>query len=203
MTFNHINRRLHLYLALALLPWIFLYGISAIPFTRNETFNKLYEDGVPQWIMRFERPYDRPTPDGNDEAVLRPFAKQVIDDLGLTVKGAYGAYRPNKHQIIIYVHDFFNDTRATYDIEKHHITIEDKRFRWDQFFTSLHARGGYHQDGILNDLWALIIDIVCIGFVLWVASGIVMWWQLKQTRIWGFVALCGGVLSFAIFLMTL
>ena len=45
-----------------------------------------------------------------------------------------------------------------------------------------------------------IIDLVAIGFVLWVLSGIYMWWQLKQTRIWGYVALGGGCLTFLIFL---
>ena len=30
MTFTHFNRRLHLYLGLALLPWLFMYGISSI-----------------------------------------------------------------------------------------------------------------------------------------------------------------------------
>jgi len=135
--------------------------------------------------------------------VLRPFAKQVIADLGLTVKGAYGAYRPNNNLINIYVHDFFNDTRAIYNIEKKRITVEDKRFRWDQFFTSLHARGGYGQDSFLNYLWAFFIAIACIGFFLWVASGLVMWWQLQQTRMWGYVALGSGMLSFVIFLMVL
>lgn len=203
MSFNLINRRVHLYLALALLPWIFIYGISAIPFTRNETFNKLYDDGVPQWTTRFERPYDRPAPDTFNADTLRPFAKDVITDLGLPIKSAYGAYRPNKRQINVYTHDFFHDTRAVYNIEKQHITVEDKRFRWDQFFTSLHARGGFQQDHFLSDLWAVVIDMVCIGFILWVASGLVMWWQLKQTRTWGFVALGSGILSFVIFLITL
>ena len=35
MTFSHVNRRVHLYLALALLPWFFMYGISSVPFVHN------------------------------------------------------------------------------------------------------------------------------------------------------------------------
>jgi len=36
MTFSHLNRRVHLYAGLALLPWFFMYGISSVPFAHNE-----------------------------------------------------------------------------------------------------------------------------------------------------------------------
>ena len=38
MSFDHFVRRLHLYLALTLLPWFFVYGISSIPFSHNSYF---------------------------------------------------------------------------------------------------------------------------------------------------------------------
>ena len=38
MTFSHLNRRVHLYLGLALLPWFFMYGISSLPFAHNQFF---------------------------------------------------------------------------------------------------------------------------------------------------------------------
>ena len=40
MTFSHLNRRLHLYLGLALLPWFFMYGISSVPFAHNQFFEQ-------------------------------------------------------------------------------------------------------------------------------------------------------------------
>lgn len=203
MTFNHLNRRLHLYLAMVLLPWFLMYGISAIPFTRNAYFNSLYNDGVPMWTTRFEQAYTRPAPENRLPDTLQKFAKAVVTDLNLEVTGSLGAYQPNNRRINVYLVTFWHHTRITYDIENQHIKAEDKRFRWDQFFTTLHARGGYHQDGFLNDLWALIVDIIGLAFILWVASGIYMWWQLKQTRRWGIVALGSGILSFVIFLMVL
>lgn len=203
MSFNHFNRRLHLYLAMILLPWAVMYGISAIPFTRNSYFNELYKDGVPQWTTRYEQAYDRVPPEKWTADVLRPFAKKVIDDLGIEITSAYGAYRPNNREIIVLVFDFWNNTRMRYNIENKTITVQDKRFRWDQFFTSLHARGGYRQDGFLNTTWSVIVDLVSIGFILWVASGLYMWWQLKGTRKWGALAVGSGLISFVIFLMTL
>lgn len=203
MTFNHLNRRLHLYLALILLPWATMYGISAIPFAHNSFFGDLYNDGVPQWTTRFEQPYDRPAPEKWSADVLRPFAKEVLDDLGIEITSAYGAYRPNKRQIMVSAYDFWNTTRLVYDIEKKHIAVQDKRFRLDQFFTSLHARGGFRQGTILDTLWCVIIDLVALGFILWSCSGIYMWWLLKGTRRWGILALGSGCLSFVIFLIAL
>jgi hypothetical protein len=203
MTFNHLNRRLHLYLALILLPWSVMYGISAIPFAHNRFFGDLYDDGVPQWTTRLEQAYDRPAPDQWSADVLRPFAKQVLDDFDIEITSAYGAYRPNKRQIMISAYDFWNNTRLVYDLEKQLITVQDKRFRWDQFFTGLHARGGFRQGTILDTFWCVIIDLVSLGFILWGISGIYMWWLLKGTRRWGMLALGGGFFSFVIFLFTL
>lgn len=200
MTFNHFNRRFHLYLALALLPWFAMYGISSIPFVRNSYFRTLYNDGIPQWTTRLEKAYDRPVPDTDN---YRPFAKQVVQDLGLEIDGAFGIGRPNSRRLNIYLINLWHHTRITYYLHQKQIKVEDKRFRWDQFFTTLHARGGFQQDSVLNDAWAVVVDLVCIGFLLWIASGIIMWWQLSQTRKWGFLALGGGVLSFVIFLLAL
>ena len=38
MTFSHVNRRVHLYLGLFLLPWLFMYGISSLPFAHAPFF---------------------------------------------------------------------------------------------------------------------------------------------------------------------
>lgn len=203
MSFNHFNRRLHLYLAMALLPWVFMYGISAIPFTRNAYFNDLYKDGIPQWTTRLEQPYDRAVPSEKTPETLQAFAKEVVQDLLPDDSRGAGAYSPNARQVNVYLVDFWHHTRIIYRVDKQTVKVEDKRFRWDQFFTTLHARGGYHHDRFLHDLWAFIVDLVCIGFILWVASGIVMWWQLKQTRRWGAIALGAGVVSFIAFVIAL
>jgi hypothetical protein len=39
MTFNHLNRRTHLFLALALLPWVLIYGISSLIIHHRDWFN--------------------------------------------------------------------------------------------------------------------------------------------------------------------
>ena len=56
MTYSHLNRRLHLYLGLALLPWFFMYGISSVPFAHSQYFDRLdAATGLPLWTLRAER----------------------------------------------------------------------------------------------------------------------------------------------------
>ena len=83
MSFNHFNRRLHLYLAMVLLPWVFMYGISSIPFTRNAYFNNLYKDGVPMWTTRLEQSYDRAVPVEKTPENLQAFAKHFSRELNV------------------------------------------------------------------------------------------------------------------------
>ena len=58
MTLSHINRRLHLYLGLALLPWFFMYGISSIPFAHTPFFERRdAAKRLPLWTLRAEKTF--------------------------------------------------------------------------------------------------------------------------------------------------
>ncbi len=199
MTFNHLNRRLHLYLALTLLPWFFMYGISSIPFSHNEYFEaRDRAKGEPLWTQRFERPYDVPVPAEGD---LRPWAAGIVADAGLQ-GSAYGAYRQSPDQINVYVYSFWKSTQIKYFVSEKRLVAEDRRFRFEHFLTGMHAKGGFEQGGFHN-LWGVVIDVVCLGMLLWVVTGLIMWWKLPSTRKWGWLALAGGVFSFALFLVAL
>ena len=198
MPFNLFVRRLHLYLALFLLPWFFIYGLSSLPFSHRTWFDKLYDDGVPTWNLRLERPYDRPVP---ANANLREIGGEIMKDLG--IKDAFGVYQPNDRQLNVYAYTFRTATQVTYHLDKKLIRVEDRRFRWDQFLTGMHARGGFENKTVLNIAWAIVVDVVCIGFLLWIATGIYMWWQIPRTRYWGYLALGAGTVLFAVFLTAL
>lgn len=199
MKLLHLNRRIHLYLALSLLPWFLMYAVSSVPFSHGAYFEELDRaKGQPQWTPAGERTgYEVAIPEGPD---LRPFADQVVKDTGL--KGAYGAYRQSANQINVYVYTFWKSTQAKYFVDEKRLVIEDRRFRWDHFLTGMHAKGGF-VDGGLHNVWAVLVDVACLGFLLWVVTGLVMWWKLPQTHRWGWVALGSGVVSFAVFLWKL
>jgi hypothetical protein len=198
MTLHHLNRRIHLYLALFLLPWFIMYGLSSIPFSHNQYFEARDKaKGLPLWTKRFERSYEITVPEGNE---LKPVGDRIMKDTGLT--GAYGTYRQSPNQVNVYVYTFWQSTQVKYFVAEKKLLGEDRRFRWDHFLTGMHAKGGFEQGG-LHNLWGVVVDLVCLGMLMWIFTGLVMWWSLPSTRIWGWVALGSGVFSFALFLWRL
>jgi hypothetical protein len=199
MTFPQFNRRLHLYLGLALLPWFLMYGASSIPFAHNQFFeNRDKAKGVPLWTTRVAKPYTIDVPANGD---LRPVGASIVQDLGL--EGSYGAYRQSPDQLNVYVYTFLHSTQVKYFIKEQRITVEDRRFRFDQFLTGMHARGGFEQDGILPKAWGAIVDVACLGMLLWIFSGVYMWWSMPGLRSWGWLAFLGGIGSYVLFMMKL
>ncbi|MBM3724536.1 MAG: hypothetical protein FJW40_03800 [Acidobacteria bacterium] len=191
MKFHHINRRTHLYLALALLPWFLIYGVSSIPFSHPRWMGDRYEkDGIPQWTVKYEKPFDLPmTQPGRQreagESILR----------GENIGGAFGVMLQGT-KVVVFQHTFLTAMRLTYDSGKKTLTVEERRFRWDHFLTGMHARGGFEQASLADDLWAVIVDLVCLGMIVWIASGLIMWWNLRSVRRSGWAAIVTGLALF-------
>lgn len=198
MDFNLVNRRTHLYLAMFLLLWFLMYGVSSLPINHPDWFRQTDGVGEPQWSVTFDREYNLEVAEGAD---LRSVGTQILKDAGL--EGSFNAGRPAPERIIVNRFDFWSLQRLTYFIEEGRLLAETRRFRWSQFLVRMHVRGGFRQDSILADAWAVIVDVVCVAMLIWIASGIYMWWLIRKTRLWGAVALGGGLLSFLFFLWAL
>ncbi len=201
MTYSHLNRRVHLYLGLFLTPWVLMYAVSSIPFAHNVFFEQRDKAlNLPLWTKTFEGAYDLgPIPEAGS---LRPLAAKVARDFRLQDE-SFGAYRPNPQQLIVYVHTFWRATQLRYYVNEKRIVVERRRFRWEHFLTGMHARGGFEDHRFFPVAWSLVVDLVCLGFLLWIVSGIYMWWSLPGLRNWGWVAVVGGMLSFILFLWRL
>ena len=52
------------------------------------------------------------------------------------------------------------------------------------------------QPTVRYGLWAVLVDVACLGILLWIGSGLLMWWRLAKLRAWGAIAVSGGILSF-------
>ena len=185
MTFLLVVRRLHLYLGLFLLPWVVLFGVSSYPFNHPA-------QEQPKWAVRLDRPYTLDTPPGSD---LRTIGSRLHAEAGFSGAGFY-VNQPNPKRINVHHPDFFHPTRITYFVEEKRLLAEDREFVWRQFLTSMHAHAGYELDSFWNTVWGVTIDVVCIAFVVWIASGLIMWWMLPGSRRWGWVAIAGGLVSF-------
>ncbi len=203
MTLGHLNRRVHLYLGLALLPWFLMYGISSIPFAHSAFFDERDRaKGQPDWTLRFERIVDVEVPATDEPAALRDLGARLLAEARIAGT-AFGTYRQAPSQINVYWSSFWHSTQLEYFADERRLRVKDRRFRWDHFLTGMHARGGFEQDGFLQNSWSAVVDLVSLGMIVWVGSGLYMWWGIPAHRRWGWLAIAAGTGSFLLFAVRL
>lgn len=66
------------------------------------------------------------------------------------------------------------------------------------FLQRLHLARMYSPHWNVRWFWALMVDLMFLSMVFWGVSGILMWWQIKRTRLWG-----GGFLVASVICATL
>jgi hypothetical protein len=198
MDFQHINRRLHLYLGMFLLPWVLVFAVSSLILSHAGAIRR-WDRVTPQWKTTVEREYSIPVPPGAD---LRQVGASVLKDLGMP--GPFFAGRPGPGRININPVEFWKRQRVAYFIDQKKIVVQTlEPVRWHQILVGMHLRSGYRQEDFLSDLWAVALDLVCVGFLLWVVSGVYMWWHIRPSRFWGLTALIGGLAWFVFLLFAL
>jgi uncharacterized iron-regulated membrane protein len=195
MSFLLVVRRIHLYLGLFLLPWVIMFAVSSIP------INHTYAADPPKWTTRADVPFAALVPSPGED--LHPLGRQMMEAAG--VSGGFFVNRPNPRQINVNHPNFFHPTRVFYYIDQKRLLAEDREFVFRQFITGMHTRGGYNLGGFWDVVWAVFVDIASVALVLWIISGLIMWWKLPGTglRRWGWLAIAGGLISFAAIISTL
>jgi hypothetical protein len=192
MTFGHFVRRAHLYAGLFLLPWVIMFGVSTIPINHQtpEPAN---------WTRIGEHTFDAPVPDAAEN--LRPLGREMMKAAG--VEGGYWIFRVNPKHVQAGHPDFLSPIRLNYFPAEKRLTVEKRPFSVRPFLSGMHTRSGYDTGGTWDTAWAVFIDIVCVGLILWIASGIYMWWGLPSTRRWGWLAIATGIVCFGVIIAAL
>jgi len=197
ITFDKFNRRAHLYLGLFLMPWLLMYGVSSFlvihPWLPTEE---------PARELLFERAYSRTVNiQGRDNGPeMRAAAQEIIKDCNL--EGAFWVRKPNPDSLYIERFSFRDTISLTYSITDQRLTAERQTLRWPQVAVRLHFRVGTDQPTLGNKLWGLLVNLACIGIIIWIASGLIMWWRLPRFRAWGAVAVGGGIVFFLLLVWT-
>jgi hypothetical protein len=192
MTFAHFVRRAHLYTGLFLMPWVIMFGVSTIPINHQSP-------EPANWTPIAERTFDAPVPAAEEN--LRPLGRQMMNAAG--IEGGYWVYRVNPGQVQVGHPDFLSPVRMNYFAADKRLVVERRPFSLRPFLSGMHTRGGYDMGGFWDSVWAVFVDAVCVGLILWIASGIYMWWGLPATRRWGWLALGAGTACFAVIIATL
>ena len=113
-------------------------------------------------------------------AGLRAFGATLLEEAGIDGT-SFGTYRQSPTQVNVYCVLVLDVDAAEVLRDQKKLTVEDRRFRWDHFLTGMHARGGFEQESLLDRSWSVVVDLVCVAMVLWIASGLYMWWGSPDT----------------------
>lgn len=200
---SHIIRRTHLYLALFGLPWIVMYGVTAIAFTHAGWFEKpkdLYNSFSDAWTEEGSWECDVVIPPQGE--ISRSISAELVAIAGVEAD-AFGGYRSGSNEVSVYFPSFHELRRLTYRVAEKRLYLHRSEPPLQNTLSGMHGRAGYQHDGILNFVWALMVDVTSVGFVLWVLTGLYIWWQSPTIRLWGAAALIGGIVSFVAFLVLL
>ncbi len=194
--FETWNRKIHIYLGLFMLLFIWLFSVSGL-FMNN-----------PKWFHgNVERtPTDIPVTysEGLDEVAR---AKELRDQLGLegeiilraqrnTEKFFFMVMRPNKR------------FGVSVDLATKVATVNHVKPQPVGILGDLHTFSGVRaiwnepvqeRDWIMTRIWSFSIDVVSIGLILIVLSSLYMGLKIKENRPWAVASLAFGVLTCSFF----
>jgi hypothetical protein len=193
VSFSIVLRRIHLYLALFLTPWVLMYTVSTVYMNHKPRPGK-----PPVWELSQETTYDGVFPDG---ATHQAMARQILTSLDLD--GAHQASRRPDGTVVIQRLAAVQPLRLTFTPESRKLVIERQKPDGGAFLERMHRRRGFQHPYGLDDIWAFLVDLFIAAMVFWALSGLWLWWEMKVTRKLGLLALVGGIALFGFFLAVL
>jgi hypothetical protein len=197
------NRKLHFYLGLYLLFFIWLFCFTGL------LLNHPKWSFADFWPTRKQDTYTSP--------IRRPAAagdlaqaKDVLAQLGLAGEIEWTTARADADRL-----DFraghpgtMYEIRA--DFARGAASVQRIRVNAWGVIRILHTFTGVRlgdtrntRDWALTNVWAAAMDAVAIGLIVMVLGSYYMWWRLRRKRTWGTVALAAGALACGLFLIGL
>jgi len=196
--FSKVLRRTHMYLGLFFMPWMLMYALSTMAMNHRQFFLAKYGGEMVRWEKEQEQNYADAFP---DDADLKAVGLRVLTRLGLE-GGAYNARRsPDGQTVAVFRDDPVVPRRITYSPANQTLLVEKQVFRMPAFLERMHRRRGFQTDYFLTDAWGLMVDLAITAMILWVLTGLWMWWELRTTRGAGALFFAIGTGLFAFFIV--
>ncbi len=192
-------RRIHMYFALFLTPWVLMYAISAFIFNHFETIRDWYGGD----LNRFERIEEVEYKDAFEESILpADAAKQILVDLDLD--GAHFIRGSLKGELFTIIRQSSYATRRVlYYPQEGRIVVEKQVANLPSILTRMHTRHGFGQKYVSAKAWGLGVEITALAMLFWIASGLWLCWSMKSTRKSGGLFLLGGFALFSVLLFSI
>jgi hypothetical protein len=197
VTFQVWNRRLHFYLGLYFLFFIWLFALSgwllnhgqwAASLGANERRETRYERGL------------EPLAGGTDAAR----ARDVMRQLNLTGEINWPASQPaGSLAFNVSRPGEANDIRV--DLTRNHASVRRFENSGVATFRILHTFSGSRyadtsrRDWLVTTVWVIAMDALGVGLVVMILGSYYMWWRLTKKRSLGLLALGAGAACCAAF----
>ncbi len=198
-TSSKLIRRTHMYLALFLTPWMIVYALSGLVLNHGPAVRGFYGAKFTQFEKIGERDYSAAF---SADADARMIGAQILEHLDLA--GTFNVQgKADQPKLVINRNGAFAAHRITYLRQENRLLIEKQQFVAPVFLNRAHFRSGFEQPFLAAWIWAVLVDLVIVGMLFWVGSGIWMWWEIKPARGWGAAFALTGFGLFGIMLATL
>ena len=194
-TVSRLIRRVHMFTALFLGPWMLMYALSTLVMTHRDYVLSLYPSKSPAMTTERELDYTRSFP---TNLTREEIGLQILQDLGLDGTHSVSGGRNDKPLVINRQHSL-STRRVTFDATARKVIIQREEFRAATFLDRMHRRRGYNHPYALEDTWGFSVDVAVVIMVFWSLSGVWLWLEMKSVRLWGTLALVAGLGLFAVF----
>jgi hypothetical protein len=192
--FERWNRRLHYYLGLYFLFFLWLFSATGLMLNHQQWFTNLY--------VRLETSYDVSirTPAGESD---QERARDAMDQLNLRGEIDWPAAQPVGH-LDFSVSRPNGSARVRVDLNAKQAFVREVRNNGGHAFQIFHTFSGSRfnqpasrRDWIVTDVWVWAMDALAAGLMIMVTGSYYMWYRLKPKRTLGVAVLIAGVLSCA------
>jgi hypothetical protein len=192
--FERWNRKLHFYVGLFLLFFLWLFAFSGL--VLNHPSWRFTEFWPNRTQTNYERDIVVPGPGGDLGQ-----AREIMGQLGIVGEILWTTTRADPDQFEFQVrrpgHFFFIKA----DLTRKRVAVTQSDVNLWGVMRALHAFTGVqmedprqNRDWVLTSVWAYSMDAVAAGIIFMVISSFYMWFKLPQKRIPGAVVLVVGTL---------
>ena len=195
-TFETWNRKVHYYLGLYFLFFLWLFALTGLMLNHQQWFNDLYQRRETARVRNMETPAGASSLEQAHDVMRQLGARGEIDWAASQPVGHldFSIARPNGSTRVrvdlnakqAYVREFDNGALHAFQIFH---TFSGTRFN----------QPASQRDWILTTAWVVAMDALATGLFAMVLGSYYMWWRLKRRKTMGIVALAGGFAACLVF----
>lgn len=194
------NRKLHYYLGLYFLLFLWLFSVTGLMLNHQPWFRGLYDRRETSYEMPIETPR---------EATVGEQTRDVMRQLDLQGEIEWPASQPVAH-LDFSVNRPSDAAQVRVDLNAKTAYVKrfdnNRRLALQVFHTFSGSRStqpATRRDWMVTSLWVFAMDALAVGLIVMVLGSYYMWWRLKKSKAVGVMALTVGTASCALFLTAL